>query len=339
VRILLVAHTPRVLTSYDDALARLSQAGHEVLVSCSRPDKDRAHLEALVSSAGLRLLDPPPRRADAYAQVARGLRATIDYARYFDPRYARAEFLRGRFREHAHALTPRVELLGRLPAWARRPQRLLAPLLAAERAIPSDPAVEGFLRAVAPDVVLVSPLVNVGSWLPDVVKAAAALGLTSAALIPSWDNLTNKGHLREIPDAVLVWNERQREEAVELHGVAPERVRVTGAQSFDRWFGRRPERSREAFCTAAGLPAERPFVLFVGSTSNINAPSWEDAFLRRWIAALRAAGGPGAGRGAPTTWPTSRARSCGRASVRCPGRRVRAATTSTPSTTPRRSSA
>jgi hypothetical protein len=37
-----------------------------------------------------------------------------------------------------------------------------------------------------------------------------------------------------------------------------------------------------------GLPADRPFVLFVGSTASISAPDAELTFVRRWISALRA---------------------------------------------------
>ena len=56
----------------------------------------------------------------------------------------------------------------------------------------------------------------------------------------SWDNLTNKGLLRDAPDQVLVWNDLQKREAVELHGVRPERVVVTGAPAYDHWFDWQP---------------------------------------------------------------------------------------------------
>src|ERR1043166_1400557 len=51
------------------------------------------------------------------------------------------------------------------------------------------------------------------------------------------------------PDAVLVWNEVQKTEAIEMHGVPADRVLVTGAQCYDQWWNRAPSRSREAFCT------------------------------------------------------------------------------------------
>ena len=94
------------------------------------------------------------------------------------------------------------------------------------------------------------------------------------------------------PDRVIVWNETQAREARELHAVPPERVVVTGAQPFDRWFDRRPNLARDEFCARVGLPADLPFVLFVGSTAGISRPDDEETFVRSWIAAVRSSGEP-----------------------------------------------
>jgi hypothetical protein len=67
-------------------------------------------------------------------------------------------------------------------------------------------------------------------------------------------------------------------------------VFATGAQSYDHWFTWKPRRDRNAFCAEVGLDPRRPFVLFLGSSPFI-APS-EGPFVRRWIAALRAAPDP-----------------------------------------------
>jgi hypothetical protein len=89
------------------------------------------------------------------------------------------------------------------------------------------------------------------------------------------------------PDRVLVWNGTQRDEAVTLHGIPADRVIVTGAQCFDQWFDRPPSRDRSALCRDAGLPDDRPYVLYVCSALLRGSPP-EAAFVRRWIAALRA---------------------------------------------------
>jgi hypothetical protein len=148
------------------------------------------------------------------------------------------------------------------------------------------------LRAEAPDVLIVSPLVAAASDQVDWVKAAQAAGVRTAVAIASWDNLTNKGLLRIEPDVVVVWNEAQRHEAHEYHYIPTAKIAVTGAQLFDRWFDHRVTRGRAAFCRRVGLPDDGPFVLFTGSSSFISESGAEVAFVRRWLAAVRASADP-----------------------------------------------
>jgi hypothetical protein len=89
-----------------------------------------------------------------------------------------------------------------------------------------------------------------------------------------------------------VWNESQQREAVTYHRVDARTIAVTGAQPFDRWFDRAPSRTREAFCRDVGLPDDRPFVLFTGSSIFIARADVEMPFVRDWIGALRASADP-----------------------------------------------
>ena len=139
-------------------------------------------------------------------------------------------------------------------------------LQACERAIPRSAAIDAFLREQQPDVVLFTPLIGVvASPQLDCLQSARALGYPTALCVWSWDHLSSKAILRTVPDRVFVWNDTQREEAVTLHGVPPERVVVTGAQCFDQWFDRRPSLDRDAVLPegrAAGrtpVPAVRLF--------------------------------------------------------------------------------
>jgi hypothetical protein len=74
--------------------------------------------------------------------------------------------------------------------------------------------------------------------------------------------------------------------------VPGERIAVTGAQPFDRWFGRAPSMSHQQFCVMLGLPTDRPFLLFVGSTRQRRSYEDEPMFARRWLTALRASDDP-----------------------------------------------
>ncbi len=113
----------------------------------------------------------------------------------------------------------------------------------AESCLEPPPHVERYLRDFDPDVVVVTHLAR-DSVQVDYVRAAKRLGLHTVYPVFSWDNLSNKGLVHEVPELVLVWNELQADEAVELQSLPRELVRVLGAWSYDHWFEWEPSRSR-----------------------------------------------------------------------------------------------
>jgi hypothetical protein len=122
-------------------------------------------------------------------------------------------------------------------------------------------------------------------------RAAKRRGIPTATCVASWDNLTTRPRMRVLPHRLFVWNETQLQEAVELHGVPPDRVVVTGAASFDHWFGWKP-RPKGEFLARIGLDPEKPVILWVGSALN----PWEQPeveFVEQWLAAVRSAVDPG----------------------------------------------
>jgi len=107
----------------------------------------------------------------------------------------------------------------------------------------------------------------------------------------SWDHLSSKALVRELPDRVFVWNETQQHEAIDMHGVPADRVCVTGAQCFDKWFDRTPSRDRETFRRALGLPLEEPLILYVCSAP-FSGSQPEAPFVVEWIRRVRASASP-----------------------------------------------
>jgi hypothetical protein len=243
--------------------------------------------------------------------VAWLVRAVSDLARYAHPRYERAPRLRRRVTEKVvqriESATA-VEPVGR--ALALRIARRLATSTDAalsarvirrgsrlEKAIPTSPEVDEFVRAQRPDAVLVTPVVKYGSDEVEYLKSARRLRIPAAALVSSWDNLTNKGLLKWAPERVFVWNEAQRREAIEQHGIAPDRVVATGGQLFDQWFEQRPSRSREEFTAEVGLDRAQPYVLYLCSSPFVaREPAAEIEFVLRLLAALRGSGDERLGR-------------------------------------------
>jgi hypothetical protein len=292
-KVFFLMDSPEYLRFYDSVIDELAGRGHHVtLAVMNEREKKPVGLEGLQAHADrVRLAGVVAARADAWGGIATGLRATMDFVRFLHPTLAAAPALRARIKRK---VLPRayhwLDAIPRLsPASVRRTLRALAAL---ERSIPAWRPIVDVLRDEAPDVVLVSPLVAAASEQVDWVKAARACGMRTAVGVASWDNLTNKGLLRIQPDAVLVWNEAQRREAVDYHDTPAPNVVVTGAQLFDRWFDRRASRDRAAFCRRAGLPDDRPYVLFTGSSVFISRSDAEVAFVRRWLQALRASTDP-----------------------------------------------
>jgi len=294
VNILFVLQYPGYLRYYDSVVHELANRGHRVAVAFSTETKQREALIAVEACDRITHIRRVPRRRDIWSPLALFVRGLADYARFLHPHYDRASYLR---RRHEKKYLPRrvASVTRRLPAQRptaiRAVRRLIQEL---EDAIPSSEDHETYLKEADPDIVVVSPAVARGDFTrqTDLLKSAHALGLPTAIGVASWDHLTTKGVIQIRPDRVIVWNEIQRREAEEFHYVPRSDVATTGAQPFDRWFDRRPTLDRASFCKRVGLPADRPFVTFLGSTAAISKQTrknLEKVFVREWVRALRAA--------------------------------------------------
>ena len=289
-RILFSMRHPGALKNFSSTLQALALRGHQIHLVFGHRDRqgDGRLLSDLtrdfpgITSSALKRKTP----WRFWLGLGRVTRYSVDFVRYLTPEYDGATSLTDRARSKVGAP---MRWIGTIPFFrSRAGNRLLTRLLVSvDRAIPVDRLVVDLMEAERPDVVLVTPLVDIGSDQVEYVKAARRLGIRSALPVHSWDNLTNKGLIRIQPDQVYVWNEAQKDEAVRLHGTRPEHVVVTGAMVYDQWFARRPSTAREEFCARAGLDAARPFFLYLCSSRFI-APD-EVRFIETWIGAVRAA--------------------------------------------------
>lgn len=292
-RILFVLDHPGLLIHFDETINELARRGHTAHIAFGRPRRFGWAVEALDLAGGRIVVHSKvPKRTDRFAPSARRSRGVADYVHYLAPSLAAAVYSRAKWRELASlplALRPlaRRETLGK-----RTVDALLGVLSAVERATPTDGRIDRFVAEIAPDLLLVSPLVDARSDQTDYLKSARALGIPSGLCVTSWDNLSSKGLIRYLPDRVFVWNDVQAQEAVDYHHVPRDRIVVTGAQPFDRWFVREPSVSRAEFCASVELPDDRPFALFVGSTLQNRGEDEEVELVRRWVTALRASGDP-----------------------------------------------
>ena len=269
--------------NFDSVVRELAVRGHRVHLAGEEPEalggqglvSRLAAEHPAVTSDRLPSLEDEP-----WFDAAQRMRVALDYVRALDPRYP------DKLRLRAEARTARlVRWSSRMPLVGR--PLTLAALTRFERLMPASDRMVEYLRAHAPDLVVLTALTYARSQQLDVLKAARALNIPVAAAILSWDHLSSKALVHIAPDMVLVWNAVQQQEAVEMHGLPADRVVLTGAQCYDQWFTRTPERGREAFCQAVGLRPDRPFVLWVHSALSPRPDPPEPTLVVRWIEALR----------------------------------------------------
>jgi hypothetical protein len=285
VKILFLVHNLGKTRHFEHVILGLARRGHWVTLAAARKRKKPLKLTGpLHAEKRIDVVPCPVRRLDRWEPYTRPLRQARDYLRFLHPDYSSTDKLAARAAEYA---PPGWAGFARRNADPRRVRLLTRALEVAEHAIPSDRYFELFIRSEEPDLVLVTPLVDFGSYQTDYVKAAHRLGIPVAFVPFSWDNLTNRGLVRIPPDRAIVWNERQQQELVRFHGVPANRIVVTGAPRFDEFFAMRPATDRATFAAGLGLPPDRPLLLYLCS-SNFVAPR-EVEFVGQWIDAVRGA--------------------------------------------------
>jgi hypothetical protein len=273
--------------NFDSVLRELAARGHEIHLAVEREtDEGRALVEGLMAERpNISVGTAPERTQDEWAWIASRLRHGLEYLRYQHRLFDDTPKLRDRSRERTPGLFVALgNAVGRRARWLQRP--LQAMLRWLERAVPDDPSLRAYIEEQKPDVVLVTPLIALGSSQIDYLRAARLAGIPTALCVWSWDHLSSKALIRELPDRIFVWNETQKRESIELHGVPASQVVVTGAQCFDKWFDRQPLRDRDMFCRQVGLPADRPILLYVCSAPFIGSQP-EAPFVVDWIRRIR----------------------------------------------------
>lgn len=287
-RIAFFVHSLSYVRFFDSVIRGLLARGHSVQLLLHRvgpgsPD-EASWLDELSGSPAFGWAEAPSRGKDSTARVAKRLRQTADYLRFLDPRFDRAPYLVTRARGRAPEWLRRVMDYRALrrPWLVRRASQIVEWL---DASLPPSKAIARGLEELDVDLLAVSPHLMPGSRHSDFIGSARSLGIPTCLCVASWDNLSSKQFIRELPDRMLVWNDVQRREAIELHGVPEERIVVTGAQSFDHWFGWTP-RPREEFCALVELDPARPYLAYVGGALAPGRPT-EAEWARSWVERLR----------------------------------------------------
>jgi hypothetical protein len=274
--------------NFDTVLRELARRGHVIQLAVEREtDEGRALIDGFIAEfpQSITIETAPERAPDEWAWIVGRLRHGLEYLRYQHRLFDDTPKLRDRSRERTPGFFVGLgDIVGRYARWSQRP--IEAVLRWLERSTPDDPALQTYVAERNPDLVLLTPLISLGSSQIDYLRAARSLGIPTALCVWSWDHLSSKALIRELPDRVFVWNDTQRREAHTLHRVPSSQIVVTGAQCFDKWFDREPSRDRGAFCRLIGLPAERPILLYVCSAP-FSGSQPEAPFVLDWVRRIR----------------------------------------------------
>lgn len=293
-RVLLVLKQDRNLAAFGETVRELLARGHEVRLAVQERDDARdERLRQTFASPGFAVVRSPAVRTDEFAPQAALVRALRDAVHYERPQFRATPQLHERIIKRLWQQLPVPAgpegLTAALAAVQGEQVRHLESVLAsAEQALPPAALFTEFLSQEQPDLLLVSPLVHFASPQTDLVSSARVLGIPVVMLLYSWDNLSTKGSLHRLPDWMVVWNERQRQEAVEMHGFPASQVVVAGAPRFDAFFALQSQLTRQEFHEPLGLDPDRATILYLCSSRIICDD--ELSFLRDWLAAVRGAG-------------------------------------------------
>ena len=280
------------LRNYGSVLVALAEQDNEIEIAftASRQGDDAVFRRLFADHSNIRLVEGPARTGWWWA-AADPLRAIRDYIHYQQAAFDGAP----RLVERASSRVPKLlrRLVGRRGHNRRRRQLVDSAVASVERAIPADSGVAEWISRHSPDAIFLSPLIELGYEQLHILKAAKSLAVPAGHLVASWDNLSNKGRIQIHSDLCLVWNDFQKQEAIDLHAFPAEKIVVTGAQLYDHWFEMKPLEDRDSYCRGLGLDAARPLILYACSSPFI-CPD-EVAFVRRWLTALRASSDPEVG--------------------------------------------
>jgi CDP-Glycerol:Poly(glycerophosphate) glycerophosphotransferase len=113
------------------------------------------------------------------------------------------------------------------------------------------------------------------------IVGARRFDLRAVGNIASWDHTVGKGIVAPHLQRYLVQNDGMRDDLVRYHGIAAERIVVTGWPQTDVFHRKRPRAEYELLLETLGLDPARPLATVMGNTPT-NAP-YEGRFVERVV--------------------------------------------------------
>lgn len=162
-------------------------------------------------------------------------------------------------------------------------QRVHRKIESLERSTPHYQNLKQTLQTVKPAMVFCTNQRHLSTVAA--ILAARDLGIPTAALIFSWDNLP-KATMFLSTDYYVVWSDHMKRELM-YYGrtISEDQILVTGTPQFEPHANRQGVVSREEFCQAHGLDARRRYICFSGD--DVTTSPHDPIFLSDTARAVR----------------------------------------------------
>lgn len=260
-RIVFVVDKPVYFRHVRPVVTLLDQQGHDVRIGFLQAAvaSERGLIDEYHASSGKPQLELP---SIAISKVARLARQLIDASIYSRSGHPSPDLYR-------RALPSGLACAGPIVRCLLRSKVLLNSLYILGQIEPKNSKLRNLIDSIDADAIVFCPYIfqHLGQY--EFVTQASKAGTATLAQIASWDNLTTKRTFHALPDRILVWNEKLKREAIEIHGVPSERLHKVGAPVFDFWFEPDPSESKAQWNQRIGLPENSSYVLYLCSSKNI----------------------------------------------------------------------
>lgn len=272
IKVLFVISATNQFTHYKSIIINLSKQGHFVTCLFDKEWSQKSKVDSInISNLKIKNFKYSwlRRREDKYRQILFITRELLNFRRYLIFEKEQSFFYLNRAKKYLPFIfreLAKINLFKRLikSGFSGSFLKLI------DKITPADQKIADLIRKYRPDVVMAGPGNIRYSEEIEYIKAAKKLNIPTIIPIISWDNLTTKSLISNIPDRLLVWNQTQQNEAIRYHNIPKNKIRITGSPFFDKWFNNsHPSQSQVNFCSDNGLNEHLPTILYLGSSATI----------------------------------------------------------------------
>ena len=129
-----------------------------------------------------------------------------------------------------------------------------------------------FFEKYNPDLVFLANLFDAMEIA--MLRDAKARGVKTVGFVNSWDKITIKGHMRILPDKLIVPNEIVKKEAQKYLGEKEKNIFVSGIPQYDHYINE-PVVSREEFFKKINADPQKELLVFAPLGSAFSDSDWD----------------------------------------------------------------